>query len=495
MTHRLRRRLQAASPADRHLASSLLSITVLIIVSRIIDTGRELAVANTFGVSDVVDAYVLAFMVPKFLVTTIADSFSVAFLPCYIRARERSGSRAAGMLLANATMRLSLGLSLLIVALAVARPVVLDLLAPSFSNEKLSLTENLYSFFLPILLLSGCSRLWATILNSAERYVLTSVAPAVVPVVGIAFLMTLANELGIRALAIGILVGSLIEAAILGNRVWSSAPRTPSRRPAVRLPLRRVVHDWWPLAVSAGLMASTIPVDQHMAAGLGSGSVSTLAFGNRLVMFIVGTSSMALSAVLFSKFSSLAEASRWAELSRLFHTWTRIIAILSVPATFALIVLSPPIVQVLFERGDFSTDDTSAVAGVQMLYLIQVPFYLVSTLCVRLVNSLRCNHWLTGVAVTNVILNVAGNMALIPHLGVRGIALSTSIVYASSTTMLVLLVRRTLARRTMLDSGLSEEKHVSGTESIIVDGTQPPKPHPPSAIATRPQPLKQVARR
>lgn len=494
MTH-LRRRLQAASPANRRIAWSLVLITALMFVSRVIDTGRELVVANSFGLSDVVDAYVLAFMVPKFFITMVADSFAVAFLPSYVAAREHNGLRAARELLGKATVRLSLALLLIIVTLIAMKPIVLDLLAPSFSSETIALTATLYFLLLPVLLLTGCSRLWAMILNAAERYTLTSLAPAMVPLIGIIFLVAAAEQFGIQALAIGTVVGSLIELVILGSRVWSFESNSTSVAPTVRLPLRRTSQGWWPLAVSAGLMASTIPVDQYMASSLGSGNVSALVFGTRLVMFIVGISSMALSATLFPRFSTLAVSGHWDELSRLLRTWTKVVAVVSVPATLALMILSPLIVRTLFERGDFSSHATSVVAGVQALYLIQLPFYIVSTLCVRVLNSLGCNRWLAGVATVNVVLNVVGNLALMPLLGVSGIALSTSIVYASSTIILFLIARKYLARRTFSDGIIPQEEHVPVAEHAPLDGPKPSSSYPQCAISMGAEPFEQVVRR
>lgn len=440
----LRRRFTSASPTNRHIAASLCVLTLLTLLARMVETGREIVLANNFGVSEVVDAYVVAFLVPKFLLIVVADAFAVAFLPSYMTAKEAEGRRGAGALLVKATIALALGLLVLAMALAVARPVVLELLAPNFAQEKLELTSSLFLLLLPVLVLSGCSRLWTMALNAGEHYAVTSLVPAVVPLVGIISLVAVPG-LGIQALAVGTVAGSAIETAILAARV--RLPQPASGRQIAPMALRRTLQDWWPLALSSSLMASTILVDQLMAARLGAGSVSTLAFGNKLVMFMVGIGSVALSAALFPRFASLVVTRDWAQLGASLRTWTRIVTMVSVPVTLILILLSPLIVSVAFERGDFSATDTAAVAGVQALYLVQLPFYLVATLCVRVLNALGCNRWLTAVASVSVVLNVIGNLALTPLLGVSGIALSTSLVYASSTTLIVLLVRRELGWR------------------------------------------------
>src|SRR5579871_5524333 len=62
---------------------------------KLIAMSKELAVANYFGRNDAVDAFLVAYMVPGFLVVLVAGSLNAAFIPTFILVREQKGELAA----------------------------------------------------------------------------------------------------------------------------------------------------------------------------------------------------------------------------------------------------------------------------------------------------------------------------------------------------------------------------------------------------------------
>jgi putative peptidoglycan lipid II flippase len=79
------------------------------------------------------------------------------------------------------------------------------------------------------------------------------------------------------------------------------------------------------------------------------------------------------------------------------------------------------------------------------LFVLQLPFYLASILVVRLISSLRANAILMWASLCNMLLNIGLNFLFIELMGISGIALSTSIVYAFSFAFVYIAVRRRLA--------------------------------------------------
>jgi putative peptidoglycan lipid II flippase len=103
-------------------------------------------------------------------------------------------------------------------------------------------------------------------------------------------------------------------------------------------------------------------------------------------------------------------------------------------------------VRLVFQRGAFQAEDTLLVARIQQMYLLQVPFFVLGILGVRMLVALSKNHLLTIMAVVNLIVNVVGNLVFMRWFGVSGIALSTSVVYMVSMSMILILVARNLAQ-------------------------------------------------
>jgi putative peptidoglycan lipid II flippase len=97
-----------------------------------------------------------------------------------------------------------------------------------------------------------------------------------------------------------------------------------------------------------------------------------------------------------------------------------------------LLISSDYIVSLLFERGAFLRADVVLVGKVQALYSLQIPFYLLGILFVRLISALQKNIVLMWGAAISLPLDVILNFIFMRKIGVAGIALSTSLVYMVS---------------------------------------------------------------
>lgn len=429
--------------ANRRIFAATVTVGGFTLLVKFAAMVKELFVARAFGTGDALDAYLIAFVLPAFAINVIARALNLAFMPTYIQVFEGDGAEAAQRLFSAI---LAWGTSLLLVCtglLVVLGPGVLPLLGSGFSPEKLELTRSLFFLMLPILMLGGLAQLCSAVLNAGERFALASVVPVATPVLAVVLLVTVGDRWGIYALAAATLAGFGVE---LGLLTGGLRKRGLSLRPSfggTDGALRQVRNQFLPMVASALLMSSTTLVDQAMAAMLEPGSVSALNYGNKVVALVVGISAMALGTAVLPHFSRMAAARDWVAVGHTLRSYVRLIVISAVPLTLAIIACSEVIVRLLFERGAFLASDTTLVASVQTMYALQVPFYILSILGVRLISSQNQNHVLAVLAAINLVLNVVGNYVLSYYLGVAGIALSTSVMYAVCSVLVFAYIHRT----------------------------------------------------
>jgi putative peptidoglycan lipid II flippase len=435
---------QAATP-NRRIFSAILILVVMTGVVKLAATCRELIVAGYFGVSEAVDAFLIAFLLPMFAINVLAGSFSAALMPTYIRTRDSKGLIAAQQLFSSA---MALGILFLVAAaivLAVIAPTILPILGSGFSANTMGLTQNLFYWLLPVLVFTGISQLYSTAMNAGERFALVALAPTVTPICAVIFLVLLVDRWNIQALAIGTLFGSVVEILILAyvatRRGISFCPRWGG---GITEELRVVIGQYMPMVAGAFLMSGTVLVDQAMAAMLESGSVATLNFANRVVALVLGVGSMALGTAVLPHFSRMVADNDWSGVHHTFKTYALLITFLSIPITAILFLFSESIISVLFERGAFEAEDTRLVGQVQAYYVLQIPFYILGILTVRLISSLRSNHILMWGAGISLSLNIILNFVFMRWLGVSGIALSTACVYAVSFLFLIFMLAKRL---------------------------------------------------
>jgi len=422
--------------------AALITVGALTFIVKLIGTLKEMVVAYKFGTADALDAFFIAFLLPSFAINVIAGSFNAALIPTFIQVRENKGREAAQRLLSNVMVLSVLLLIVVSAALALTASYTLPLLGSGFSDEKLALTRSLFWVLLPVLVINGLSTIWAAIINAGERFALPALSPMATTIVIMAALFVMTKIWGIYALAVGTGIGFAVEAGLLAwvlkRQGFSPIPRWYDLDDQTR----QVFNQYAPMAIGAFLMSSTNLVDQTMAAMLGPGSVSALNYGNRVVAFIVGVGSIALSTAVFPFFSRMVATHDWDGLRGTLKTYAGLILLASVPLTLIVFALSEPIVSVLFERGAFTKADTSLIGQVQALCVLQVPFYMLGTLMVRLISSLQANQVLMWGAVINLFLNILLNYLFMQSFGVAGIALSTSAVYFVSFCYLLYMLWR-----------------------------------------------------
>src|SRR5262252_10709926 len=111
------------------------------LLSRVAGLIRESVFAHYFGNSDAADAFKAAFRIPNILQNLFGEGvLSASFIPVYARLNAEDRHEEASQL-AEAIFALLLLVTTVLVALGVwATPLLIDLIAPGFHNEKRQLT-------------------------------------------------------------------------------------------------------------------------------------------------------------------------------------------------------------------------------------------------------------------------------------------------------------------------------------------------------------------
>jgi len=437
------RRLGSGTVNER-IASATLIIMAGTVLVKVAAAIKDIVIAGHFGLGDDLDALLIALVLPSFVTGVIAYSLNGAFVPAYVRVRERDGLPEANRLFANIMVLSFVLLSVCTLLMAVAAGPLLKLLAWEFSQEKLELVESLYFRLLPTIIVGGQITLWGAVLNADEKFALAALAPILSPLIIMAALFAFVPGLGIGGLAWAIVIGFIAELAVLGvalarrgmlpvPRWWRGATETGA-----------VLQQYVPAIMAAIVMSSTSVIDNAMASWLDSGAVAALTYGSKIPAFLAAAGMTALGSAVLPHFSRLVALEDHGAIRHTLNTYGRWLLILAVPITIVFIAASEWIVRMLFERGAFDAEDTRIVTFVQQMYLIQIPFVMVGILGGRLLIAMSKMYLLTIMAVVNLAVVVVGNLVLMQWLGVGGIALATSIMYAVSAAMIWVLVHRSL---------------------------------------------------
>jgi len=432
----------ATVSVNRKIFRAALSVAVMAGLVSVGMVVREITIAAWFGTSDALEAYLIAVLMPTYVINVVGSAFSSSVIPAFVHVRENEGRDAAQGLFSHIMTLSALLLALVTVALGTSGWWLLPVIGSAFSAEKIELTRVLFYLVLPLIILNGLSQVWSSVLNAGERFVLAAVAPIAEPLAVIAALFVVGDRWGIFALVSGSLVGCAIQMTVLATALRRHGmvlrPRWNGMDPGTRL----VVHQYLVLLAGCLVQNSGLVIDQAMAAMLGPGSVAAINYGNKVVGALQTVGAMALGTAVMPYFSRLSAAGDLDGLRNVLTTYTKLILVTTVPVTIVLIAVSEPLVQLIFQRGAFTAADTELVAYVQAMFLIQLPFFTLGILGVRLLSARFRNFAVATIATVNAILKVGLNYILMSFMGVGGIALATSVVYMASLAMVFAVVIR-----------------------------------------------------
>lgn len=407
-------------------AAAIVGLATLIV--RLAAFLKEQIVASRFGTTDAIDAFLVALMIPAFIITLVSSSLNSALIPTYIQVKEKQGKAASQRLLSNVVL-CNIGLLTLVTLVAIATAsLYLPYLARGFNSEKINLTFQLMLVIAPVVLVSTIGTTWSAAFNAGEKFALAALNPIITPLITIIILLV-GQGLGVFTLAISLLIGAILEAILLGIFLSKQGIDVLPKWSQPDDNLRQVFGQYMPAIAGALLMNSTGIIDQSMAAMLPSGSVAALNYGNRVIALPITLLATALSTALVPYFSKMVAKEDWSGLIYTLKRYFLCCLVITIPIGLLFFGLSEPITKLIYQRGQFSYEDTLLVSRIQSMYSIQIPFYVTNILVVRLISALRANSILMWGSLVNAIVNVLLNIFFIKTMGITGIALSTSCMY------------------------------------------------------------------
>jgi putative peptidoglycan lipid II flippase len=431
---------------NRRIFRAAVIVTIAGTLVKLVAMAKEFVVAGTFGRTDATDAFLIAFLIPGLLVNLFSESMNQALIPTLVRVREEEGPFKAQELLSSAMAWTCLLLAGGSIAMGLAAQVFFPLVVPHFDPQKLILTQHLFYGLLPVVFITGVASNCTAVLNTFERFAWPALAPVAMPLAIILGSWFLSGRYGIWVLVYTNVLGALIHALLMIWMMHTHGYQLRLQWGVATEAMREVAGQYGPILLSGFVASSGLIVDQAMAATLSSGSVSTLVYANRFVNVVLTILAGAIATAVTPYFSQLVAKKDWASCRHTLNTYVKLTALISVPVALAMIFGSHLLVRLTYQHGAFGPQDTAAVAPVQAMYAIQLPFFIVSRVFYRYLVAIRKTSLILICGVINLVLDVVLNLLLMHWFGVAGIALATSLWTVSTFIFLCYWAYRLLGK-------------------------------------------------
>jgi putative peptidoglycan lipid II flippase len=363
--------VDSGSPSSAASARAATLVAGGILLSRLFGLVRQRLFGVYFGSGDAADAFSLAFRIPNILQNLFGEGvLSASFIPVYAGRRAR-GDDAGRREVAGAVLSLlALVSSVIVLAGIVLAPVIVSVLASTWSGEKRDLTILLVRILFPGGALFVLSAWTLGILNSHGRFFLSYASAVLWNVAMIGTLLAFGGKTGDAELAVllawGSVAGALLQFGVQLPAAWRALGELRPNWALASPNVRTVVRNFIPVLTGRGVTQISGLSDAFLAGFVGSGAVAALGYAQAIYMLPVSLFGMSVSAAELPAMSSVVgpdDEVATALRARLAAGLRRIV-FFAVPSAVAFLALGDQIVEIIYRGGRFGPDEVRWVWAV-----------------------------------------------------------------------------------------------------------------------------------
>ncbi|GAB4524269.1 MAG: murein biosynthesis integral membrane protein MurJ [Pleurocapsa sp.] len=441
--------------SSRSLASIAGIVAVATLLSKVFGLVREQIVAAAFGVGDVSNAYVYAYVIPGFLLILLGGINGPFHSALVSVLAKRDKSEAAPIVETVSTLVTVILLLITVVTIAFAGTFI-DLLGPDLSPDAKNIAVLQLQIMAPIAMLAGLIGIGFGTLNAADSYFLPSISPlfsSLAVVVSMGMLMWRMQgqlntpqyiQLGAITLAGATLAGAILQWLAQLIVQWRAGLGTLKLRFNWRIPgVMDVLKVMAPATLSSGMLQINVYTDLFFASGI-AGAAAAMRYASLISLTPLGIISNTILVPFLPVFSRLAAPENWSDLKVRIRQGLFLTALTMLPLTAIFVSLALPIVKLVYQRAQFDAAASNFVAPLLMVYGLGMFFYLARDVLVRVFYALGDGETPFRISIINIFFNVVFDYLLVKAFAAPGLVLATIGVNITSMAIFLWILNRRL---------------------------------------------------
>ncbi|MFH1338302.1 MAG: murein biosynthesis integral membrane protein MurJ [Candidatus Omnitrophota bacterium] len=438
---------------NKSILKSASVISLATLCSRLLGFVRDIVIAAFFGTGAVSEAFFVAFRIPNLLRHLVGEgAANSAFVPVFCEYRTKEEKKDFWDLISNGFWIILITLSVLSLSGILLSRHLVGLIAPGFLKEpdKFLLTVRLTKILFPYLLLIGLAAYIMGLLHTFKSFTSPALGPCLLNIsmiVSIVIAYRLMPD-PVFGLAWGVLIGGIFQIGIQIPSLFKQGfrPGFLRIRPNFSHPgIKKINRLLLPRIFGVAVYQLNVFIDTILASFsfiVGQGAVAAIYYANRLIQFPLALFGIALSSAVLPTLSSHAAAQDIKSLKSTLSFSLRTVYFLMLPASLGLVVLTQPIIEVLFQRGSFDYYSVRICSSALFFYAAGLVFFGGVNILTSAFYSLQDTRTPVVAASLALLLNLILNIILMFPLKVGGLALASSLSAVFNFTLLYLSLKK-----------------------------------------------------
>lgn len=437
-----------------NLLKAALSISAMMLLSRITGLINLVIGANLFGAGAQMDAFQVAWRIPNFLRRLFAEgAFSQAFVPVFAEYRAKRGVAETRLLADHVASLLALILFIVSIIGVLVAPVMVYLMASGFSadSDKFNLTIDMVRITFPYIFFISLVAFASGILNTYSSFKIPAFTPVLLNLCTIAAAIFIAPYVNppILALAIGALAGGVVQLAfqypalkrigMLPKLSWRISTLNAARRDSG---VMRILTLMVPATLGVSVAQISILLNTQIASHLGDGAVSWISYADRLMEFPSALLGVALGTVLLPSLVKHHADENPAEYSKLLDWGLRITLMLTLPAALGLAILATPLIATIFQHGAFNANDVTQTRSALIAYALGLTGIILIKILAPGFYARQNIKTPVKIAIVTLVATQLFNLLFVPLFKHAGLTLATGLGACVNAGLLYYFIRK-----------------------------------------------------
>lgn len=417
------------------MKKNVILVIILTFIAKIFGFGRDIALSYYYGTSFVSDAYLITIIIGVSIFGIIAKAVTSSFIPLYKSVESLGDKNKTNLFLNNVINSMGVLMIVLVIFTIVFAEQIVSIFASNFGEEEFILAVR----FTRISILGLALVILINIFNGYLQIKGNHKLPALISLplnIVIVITIFLSSKFSLYLLPIGLVLGSLLQFILVYLVSYKYGYRFKNKLDLNDQSMREMIKNSKSIFIGGSTQQINTIIDRALASTVVAGGVSAISYANSLNVFVQSIFVLSITAVMYPELSKNAVEKDKVKFNHTLKYSLSSMALVIIPTSIFILFFAEEIITLMFGRGNFTSESIELTTGPLIFYSLGMIAFAYRSVLNKAFYAYSITHIPMINSIIGVSINIVLNFILSYFIGLKGLALATSIS-ASITTILL----------------------------------------------------------
>ncbi|WP_207720910.1 murein biosynthesis integral membrane protein MurJ [Clostridium gasigenes] len=406
----------------KNVAKYSLMISLILVLSKLIGTVREIVIASQYGATDIADIFKVSTNIPNIFYLVIASALSVSFIPVFadIKNDKEKANRFFNNIL---NIIIIICIICTLIGIVFSMPIV-QKMAGGKSPEILMEMSNYTKIVMPTVIFLAISGLYTGYLQSYGIFLqpaLTGIVSSLVIIIAVVIF----SDYGVGVAVIAFFLSAV--AQVVMQRPFMKGYKYKFVLDFKDEHVRKMIRLAIPILIATAASQINVFVATNYASRFAEGSIAIVDYATKISTLINQAFIVSITTVFYPIMTERFADNKLDDFKDTFKKATNIISIVVLPMAVGLFILADPVIALVFQSDKFDAYAVSRTSsylkvlvfstiGFSFIDIFSKAFYAMKNTFIPMINGLL-----------QMILNVIFIVVLTPIFKYNGLGIATTL--------------------------------------------------------------------